>query len=375
MSWWKSLLYFFLAVGVAAFAYYWLLPRLILPDSYRRESEVWSNPDARAAGRELAVLCETARQHPEWFADERSPRAAWLPQSVLRYRPNHLYLRGDGATIAFGGGFRQFGYSMKPAASASGDNAQTTWVFRFFSEDSWDRELGRYVLTAKDALSEAEFADRVFAEYERRVASKKEASAGGNSSASVQRCKFAIQHNQVRKLLSAIRATAQENPDAWCDVLLAFAVDFARTPEQAEERLRTWARARDDFSAWIIAAYGFEKVGALAQAEDAVRIACEYPAQDADALPVNSRAFAYRLCKLLYVAGRYKACAQLCDAVLNFQAGSDHMVAAYSALREGCKVAESQPAPRLEAIETGIDPRFDPFGGIDIDVLRSAEKP
>lgn len=102
-------------------------------------------------------------------------------------------------------------------------------------------------------------------------------------------------------------------------------------------------------------------------------MACEHPAVDSEHSPGNARAFTYRLCKLLYVRGCHGACAQLCNAVLADQASGNYMTAAYSALRDGCRAAETQPAPRLEAIDTGIDPNFDPFGGIEIEVLQAAD--
>jgi hypothetical protein len=378
MRTWKIAVICLATLASLAIGSCWILSYVLFREVRQREAEVTESRVAQTALRDLAVLCQTCREHPDWFSHEPSFAPAWMPASVLNLKPTWVGVTPDDARVEFGGGFHHFGYSVAPAPSPTGSDASTTWVLTFYSDSSPERELGRLALVSSDVLTEGQFVDRAMAEFDRRIAANDDSRIVGDNDvyASVQRCKFAIKHRQIPRLRHAIRETAQHNADAWRDVLLAFVIDFPADSGGAAERLRQWADAKSDFSAWLMAAYAFDKVGALDAAEDAVLRACKTPADDPPWTSRGARTRGYSMCRRLYVAGRFKTCVVLCDTLLAYQAAQNYGAGSLAALRDACHSAQarstSQPLP---AAETGTNPDFDPFAGIDINALQDTREP
>lgn len=285
--------------------------------------------------------------------------------------PTWVNIAPDGASVEFGGGFHHFGYLLEPADSPTGSNPNTTWILSFYSETSQTRELGRFSLTPDNVLMKEQFVEQTMLELDRRIAAGNGCRITSDDDASIQRCKFAIKHNQVGRLQDAIRETARRNDVAWRDVLLVFVIDFPADSTGATERLRQWAASKADFSAWLMAAYAFNIVGELDAAEAAVLQACKFPADDPPWAGWNVRARGYSMCRQLYAAGKTKTCATLCDSVLAYQGSGDYMANSYLALRNACRIAQSQPtAIHVPVVETGTVSDFAPLGNIDISSLR-----
>ncbi|MDX2197473.1 MAG: hypothetical protein SF069_00705 [Phycisphaerae bacterium] len=352
-----------------------LLRRTMLADVHRMVRELSETPSAQAAGRDLAVLCQTSLVHPEWFADEPSSAPCWAPPSVLRLQPRWVTIREDGVQVEYGGGFYHFGYLLRAAPSPKNDNGQTDWILHIYREDAASRELARVTLTERDVLTEAEFIDRTMTALEWRIARGDHwrDSSIPEYCASVQRCRFAIRHNQISRLQRSIRETARENPDAWRDVLLAYLIDARDDPSGAEERLRRWAASRGGYGGWLMAAYAFEKAGRLSLAEESVREACKFRVSDPPWMSANARAAGFRMCRSLYNAGSFEVCAMLCEAILAYQANGGYMAEPYQELRDLCRVAQSQPAiTSRPLLHIRVPVELDPFEGIDVDAVTGA---
>ena len=357
------------SLGLLLVGFCWALPRVLFYEIYRKEAQATSNAVALAAGRDMAQLCQTCREHPEWFSEEPVFSPAWTPQSVLKFNPTWVDVTPEGARVEFGGGFHHFGYSVELASPLTENNRAATWTLNFYSEDSQTRELGRFTLTPDDSLTEERFVDRTMAELDRRI-------VAGSDGASVQRCKFAIKHKQIPRLQRAIRDTARQNSDAWRDVLLAYVIDFPTDPGGATARLRQWADLKGDFSAWLMAAYAFDKVGELDAAEEAVQQACKFPANDPPWASMHARARGYSMCRRLYLSGRYDACLALCENLLAYSGCGDYMASSIRAIRDACRSARTaSPPPTHSAVETDTPHDFDPFAGIDISLLRTPGNP
>lgn len=372
----KRILIVVLSLATLAFGTCWVLPRLIFRDLLQRIDQVSDIATAQSAGRDLAILCQTCRQHPDWFADEPPFAPGWTPQSILKQNPTWVTVSSEGARAEFGGGFHHFGYGLSIADPPTGANGAITWVLNFYSEDRLDQEIGRFTLTPGDALTEEQFVDRTMKELDRRIAGGYDSHVGGSvdASASVQRCKFAIKHNQIPRLLADVRNTARNKSDAWRDVLLAFAIDFTTDSAGAAEQLRSWAKGKDDFSAWLLAAYGFARVGDLDAAEDAAFQASQRPANDPEWVSMHARARAHPLCHLLCRERRFKTCAALCDTLVAYK-GIDDMGRAFVFMRDSCRVAESQPSTSQPSeCGSGDFSDFDPFAGFDIKSLIEATR-
>lgn len=365
----KTALIVLALLGLLFLGFCWVLPRALLYEIRRKEGQLTSDAIALAAGRDMAQLCQTCREHPEWFSDEPTLAPAWMPQSVLKLSPMWVEVTAEGARVEFGGGFHHLGYSMELESSPSEDNRAATWILDFYSEGSQTRELGRFTLTPDDCLTEEQFVDRTWAELEARI-------AAGSGGASVHRCNFAIKHKRIPRLRRAIRGTARQNPDAWRDVLLAYVIDFPTDPEGAATRLRQWADSKGDFSAWLLVAYACDKVGELDAAEEAVQRACEFPANDPLWASMNARARGYSMCRRLYLTGKYESCVELCENLLAYSGCGDCMVRSIRVIRDACQSARTASAPTTSTrIETDTSHDFDPFAGIDISLLRSPDGP
>ena len=356
----------------------WVLPRVLFYEIHKKEAELTSDAVALAAGRDLAQLCQTCREHPEWFSNEPAYSPAWTPQSVLKFNPTWVEVTPESARVEFGGGFHHFGYSVELASPLTENNRAATWTLNFYSEDSQTRELGRFTLTPDDSLTEERFVDRTMAELDRRIADGHDSRVSGSDDAfaSVQRCKFAIKHEQIPRLQRAIRDTARQNSDAWRDVLLAYVIDFPTDPGGATARLRQWADLKGDFSAWLMAAYAFDKVGELDAAEEAVQRACKFPANDPPWASMHARARGYSMCRRLFLTTRYESCVALCENLLAYSGCGDYMADSIRVIRDACHSARTATAPATSSlVETDTPHDFDPFAGIDISLLRATGGP
>ncbi|MCH7872687.1 MAG: hypothetical protein IID33_13405 [Planctomycetes bacterium] len=374
----KVALFVLVSLGLLFVGFCWVLPRILFYEIHRKEAKLTSEAVALAAGRDMAQLCQTCREHPEWFSDESTLSPAWAPQSVLKFNPSWVEVTPEGAWVEFGGGFYHFGYSMELESPPTESDSATTWILNFYSQRSQTRELGRFALTPDDSLTEEQFVDRTMAELDRRIAGGHDSRIGGDDDAfaSVQRCKFAIKHKQIPRLQRAIRDTARQNPDAWRDVLFAYVIDFPTDPEGAAARLRQWADSKDDFSAWLMAAYAFDKVGELDAAEEAVQRACKFPANDPPWASMHARARAYSMCSRLYLAGRYESCVALCENLLEYNGGGDYMADSIRAIRDACHSARTTSKPASSTVvETDTAYDFDPFAGIEISLMRATGTP
>ena len=358
--------------------FFWVLPRVLFHEFYRKAAKLTSNAVAQAAGRDMAQLCQTCREHPEWFSEEPAFSPAWTPPSVLKFNPTWVKVRPEGARVEFGGGFHHFGYWLGLESPPAENSPTTTWILNFYSEDSQNRKLDRFIVTPDDRLTEEQFVARTMAELDRRIAAGHDAHVSGSDDAfaSVQRCKFAIKHKQIPRLQQAIRDTARKNPDAWRDVLLAYVIDFPADPEGAAARLRQWANSKGDFSAWLMAAYAFDKVGELDAAEEAVQQACKFPANDPPWASMHARARGYSMCRRLYLSGRCESCLALCENLLAYGGCGDYMANSIREIRDACRSARTTSAPATtSAVENGDPHDFDPFAGIDISSLRATGNP
>ena len=366
----KRILIVVLFLATLAFGTCWVLPRIVFRELLKQIDQVSDIATAQAAGRDLAILCQTCLQHPDWFADEPPLAPGWTPQSVLRLDPSWVNVSSEGARAEFGGGFHHFGYGLSIADPSTGVIGATTWVLNFYSEDRLDQEIGRFTLTPGDALTEEQFVDRTMKEFDQRISAGVNSRFGGRDDASLQRCQFAIKHNQIPRLLVDVRSSARNNSDAWRDVLLAFAIDFPTDPAGAAERLRKWARGKDDFSAWLLAAYAFAKVGNLDAAGDAAFQASQRPADDPSWTSSHARYRAHPLCHLLCRERRFKTCAALCNTLVNYTSGGDDMGRVFVYMRDACRIAESQTSTS-QPPECGSSDfsDFDPFAGFDIKAL------
>ncbi len=366
------------SLGLLLVGLCWALPRVLFYEVFKKEAELTSDAVALAAGRDLAELCQTCLAHPDWFSDEPAFSPAWTPQSVLKFSPTWVEVTPAGARVEFGGGFHHFGYLMQLEAPPSQDVGAAIWILNFYSEDSQTRELGRFTLNPDDGLTHEQFVDRTMAELDRRIASGHDSRVAGDEDAfaSVQRVKFAIKHDQVERLQEAIRNTAQRNPDSWRDVLLAYVLDFPSDPDGADTRLRQWAESKGGFSAWLMAAYAFAKVGELDAAAEAIQQACNHPADDPPWSSMNARARGYSMCRQLYLAGRYDACVALCENLLAYTGSADYLAQPIRAVRDACQSARSTSAPATSSTaDADATFDFDPFAGIDVNALRSANRP
>jgi hypothetical protein len=351
-----------------------IVPHILLGEIRRKEGTLRSAPVAHAVGPELALLSQTCKAHPEWFANEPAFAPAWTPASVLRLEPTWVDVGPDGARVEFGGGFYHFGYLLKRESQATETDRTAAWVLYLYSEDSKDRALDRFTFGADEALTEEQFVDRTLAELDRRIASGDDAHVAGadDAFASVQRCKFAIKHHQVERLRRAIRDTARQNADAWRDVLLAYLIDSRSDPPGAAERLRQWAASKGDFSAWLLGAYAFDKAGEPDAAEEAVLRACTFPADDPPWLSYNARYRGLALCYRLYAAGKRGACEALCGSLLAYSGSQDYLANDFLLIQKTCRSEKTSTAPAwVPTFQSGFV--FDPFAGIDIDALRTAD--
>lgn len=365
-------------IGFLVVGFFWVLPRALFYDIYRKEAELASSAVAQAAGRDIAQLCQTCRKHPGWFSEEPAYAPAWTPPTVLKLDPTWVEVSPEGARVEFGGGFHHFGYWMSLASAATEESDTDTWVLSLYSEDRQNRELARFTLTPDDGLTEEQFVARTMTELDRRIAAGHDAHVAGSDDAfaSVQRCKFAIKHQQIPRLQQAIRDSARQNPDAWRDVLFAYVIDLPADPEGAAARLRQWANSKGDFSAWLMAAYAFDKVGELDAAEEAVQQACKFPANDPPWASMHARARGYAMCRRLYLSGRCESCLALCENLLAYRGCRDYMADAIRAIRDACHSTRTTSAPATTSvIENGIPYDYDPFAGIDIRLLRATDNP
>lgn len=360
-------------VIVAAAGTLWLYPPGIFGEIRAirlKEAELSSSAVAPLVAKELAILCETSRIHPDWFVDEPPLAPAWTPQIVLKYQPTWVEVSPDGARVEFGGGFYHFGYSLEPAPQDD-PTAGAVWILSLYREESPSQEIARVTILPTDVLTRAEFIQRTFTEFERRIGVR--AGTGiandGENSPSVQRVRFALKHAQIDEVRAAIRETANSNPAAWHEVLLTFLLDRRVDPENADRRLQQWASTRGGFSAWLLAAYAYDKAGDLDAAVRAVERACETPADDPEWLAYHARARGHPMCRRLYILGRFSIAEKLCDHLLRYKASGDHMADSLTAIRDACRAAAASSSPaRIESFETG-DSLVDPFTGIDVNAL------
>lgn len=355
----------------------WLYPPGILGELRairHKEVELSSSAVAPLVAKELAILCETSKSHPDWFEDEPPLAPAWTPQVVLKYDPTWVQVSPDGARVEFGGGFYHFGYSLEPA-SQDDPVAGSVWILYLYREESPSQEIARVTILPTDVLTQSHFTQRTFAEFERRIRTK--AGRGmvvdGENSPSAQRVRFALKHGQADEVRAAIRETAKSNPDAWHDVVLAFLLDARVDPAGADRRLQQWASARGGFSAWLLAAYAYDKAGDFDAAVRAIDRACETPADDPEWLAYHARARGYPMCRRLYIMGRFSTGEKLCDHLLRYKASGDHMADSLTAIRDACRTAAASSSPaRIESFESGSS-FVEPFAGIDVDALLSSK--
>src|SRR5688572_30175532 len=121
----------------------WLLFHTLFRGIGVREDALKSVAVAQLAARELGVLCQTCRAHPDWFDDAPPLAPAWTPDVLLKHKPTWVTVEPDGARVEFGGGFHHFGYTL---ADVPTDGADATYVLRFYSEDSGGRDVARVTL-------------------------------------------------------------------------------------------------------------------------------------------------------------------------------------------------------------------------------------
>lgn len=82
------------------------------------------------------------------------------------------------------------------------------------------------------------------------------------------------------------------------------------------------------------------------------------------------------MCYQLYLSGRYETCQALCDNLLAYQNGGDDMTSSIDAIRAACRIAqEGETPPELSMDHAVEEYHFDPFAGLDIDVLRTVSNP
>jgi hypothetical protein len=360
-------------VGILFFAlggFRWVIYHSLFAGIGQLEDALKAAPQARAAGRELAILCQACAAHPEWFADEPPLSPAWTPPSILKLHPTWVDIKGDSASVEFGGGFHHFGYTLERDSSAHTAPGQTAWVLTFYSEDNGTRVVDRPTIAASDVLTEAQFVKRTLDELDRRIAAAHDTRVGGSDDAfaTVQRCKFAIRHHEIERLKRDIRASAIRDAHDWRDVLLAYMIDRPTDSAGATSRLNQWARSFNDFSTWLLAAYAFDAGNDPVAAENAVKTACKFPADDPAWLSNNARYRGLAMCRRLYNAGRYATCVTLCDSLLKYSESQAYLGAEITTVRDACRNVQPLTAARLPEVDKGY--LFDPFGGIDLTALQ-----
>jgi hypothetical protein len=340
----------------------WVIYHTLFATIGRLEDKLQAAPQARTAGRELAILCQTCAAHPDWFADEPPLAPAWTPASVLSLHPTWVHVQPDLARVEFGGGFHHFGYALERDPEAAATPTQTTWVLNFYSEDNGSRVVDRCTLASTDVLTESQFVQRTLDELDRRI-------AAGNDERVVERCKFAVKHHEIERLKRDIHASALRDPHDWRDVLLAYMVDRPADPAGATERLNKWALSFNDFSAWLLAAYAFDAGNDRVAAEKAVKTACSFPANDPAWLGSNARYRGLAMCRRLYNAGRYATCVTLCESLLKYSDSRAYLGAEITAVRDACRnIQPATAAPPLPETDKGY--LFDPFDEIDLTALQ-----
>jgi hypothetical protein len=361
-----------LAAVIAFFAlggFRWVLFHTLFYSIGAHEDALRSRANAEPAGRALAVLCETCKDHPDWFENEPPWAPAWTPAAVLALRPQSVDIGPEGAGVEFGGGFHHFGYGLTRDQQAPKVAGRTAWVLNFGREDVGSEVVARFDLPTGNKLSEQQFIDQTMAEFDRRIAANYDARISGSPSAfpTIQRCQFAIKHHVIERLRQAIRESARKNPQDWRDTLLVYVMDREVDPAVAPARLRQWAASMADFSGWHLAAVAFDSTGDLDAAEDAVKEACRFPADDPHWLSMNAPARSLGTCCRLYEVKKYATCAMLCD---NLLAGKEKACRQeISAIREACRHPDSAVNP---CVSTKIY-RFDPFEGIDLQAIRTGK--
>jgi len=371
----KKAAIFVVSCGLLLVGMCWALDRSMWDKVRRTEAALGSQAVAQAAGRDLAQLCLKRRERPEWFDDDAIGPPLWLLPSLRELEPTWVQVSPDEIKVEFGGGFYHYGYLLQCDPTAPAQES-TTWILWLYSETAESRELGRFTLTPADALSDEQFVDRVMVELDRRVTEAFDARGGRvhYESASLERCQVAVVLGEIARLRTAIRSTAQRDPQAWREALLVYVMDHTTDPQSAAARLRAWAESHGDFSAWLMAAYAFERVGEHEAAEEAVRQACRFPADDPRWVRLHARARGYALCQRLNDTARYETGAELCEHLLAYRGAGDHLADELRALRDACRAG--RPAGALSASQRDDEwfpDDFGPFAGIDVAALRGEE--
>lgn len=343
----------------------------LFSDIEKKESALRTASNVSAVSAELATLCQTCAAHPDWFVDEPVLAPAWAG-AILELEPSWVNIGAEGAQVEFGGGFFHFGYLLEREDAPAGNEDEFTWRLSLYSEESPDVPLKTFKMPKECVLTESQFVDRTLDELDRRITAGHDLRASGspNSFASVQRCTFAMKHDQLKRLRRSIRDTAKNCPDAWRDVLLAYLIDSPADPAGAKARLEQWAESKRGFSGWLMVAYAFHEGGDVGAAEEAVLRACEFPADDPPWVPVNARCRGLGMCRRLFAAQRFDACLRLVGVLLTYSGSRDYLANELLAIQAACRSSQTSTGPSaLPAVNPLVV--FDPFEGIDIAALRA----
>lgn len=352
----------FIALVMGGF--HWLIVHTLLWSVGAKEDALTSPNNFKPIGDDLALLCQTYQAHSDWFENQDPFAPPWTPAPALALHPTWVQLSADAAHIEYGGGFYHFGYDLSRDDAAAVKPGEKAWVLSLARENQPDRVLERFAIPSRNRLTEQQFVDRMLAELNRRIAANSDAGSIGPPEwyASAQRVNFAVQHHVVDRILRAIHDSAKQNRHDWRDTLYAYLIDHQSDPAGADAALDKWAASDGDFSAWLLAAYGFDEAGDRDAAAAAVMMACKSPADDPTWLPTIARYRGLAMCDRLYREQEYAAAEKLCDTLLASSASQNYLSAEIQRIRHFC--AASAASARLPPIANEV--RFDPFAGVQL---------
>lgn len=362
MRQWKSCLVVLGSVAVLVLVAFLPVVKMIWEVQVRKY-QVTRQETVASAAMGLALLCQS---DPIFFRDEPAFRPAWTPPVILQLSPTSVRVAPDGAAVELGGGFHHLGYLLRLDGSCM-DEVDNHWILELYEEGAPSKVLTHLSLMKSAHIDRDDFIAMATAEFERRVALPivrvKDIE---------ERLAFLLKFDEVELARKSIRRLAASSHRDWLDQLLRYTIDFP-TDEQASMRLDAWAQEMDAFSSWLLAAYAYSAAGAVDAAEQRVLTALTKPITDPEWFDYHARYLGAGVCAELLKAERYATCAQLAEALIDYQgAGTSWETELKDIRTAACRGLEGQPPADAPATIAGEEP-FHPFRNIDMQRLIPAD--